>query len=169
MERPPDVIHLPTVPIRCGAARTPHAACLTARRVLRDAAMPLFIAGLTLLKLVFADSTRCYGEQWQSFCLHRTFSVDDAVAVALQRSRLIPEIAAAMCLCQTRLSHWHAKIFCQQLFQHVSKFEWLWLLWHPILQFFPMYFANLEGPIFFAFVDHCFGVSVSLEGTNRNW
>ena len=98
LELPPDVTHLPTLRIRRGAAQTPRAACLKASRVLRDAAMPLYIAGLTLLKLLSADSTRSFGDahqQWQSLCLQGTFSVDDAVAVLLPRSHLPPEVAAA--------------------------------------------------------------------------
>ena len=98
LELPPDVTHLPTLRIRRGAAQTPRAACLKASRVCRDAAVPLYIAGLTLLKLLSADSTRCFGDaqqQWRSLCLRGTFSVDDAVAVVLPRSHLIPEVAAA--------------------------------------------------------------------------
>ena len=98
LELPPDVTHLPTLRIRRGAAQSPRAACLKASRVCRDAAVPLYIAGLTLLKLLSADSTRCFGDaqqQWQSLCLQGTFSVDDAVAVVLPRSHLLPEVAAA--------------------------------------------------------------------------
>ena len=98
LELPPDVTHLPTLRIRRGAEQTRRAACLKTSHVRRDAALPLYIAGLALLKLLSADPTCCIGDiqqQWQSLCAQGAFSVDDAVAVELQRPDMNPKIAAA--------------------------------------------------------------------------